>query len=213
MKTLLIILLTAMATVTRAQTWNEVFKQKETQKKYLIQQIAAMKLYAGYLKKGYDIANKGINSIKDISKGEFDLHQSFFTSLKMINPAIAGNSKIAQVIAWQVTISKGLLALNSRTELPASDKSYIRQVRLKVMKECEQDMEELLLVITQGKLEMKDDERINRLDKVYESMKDKYQFTQSFSNQVKTLSLQKEQEERNNEASKKLYGFKIKRRL
>ncbi|SDM97678.1 hypothetical protein SAMN05421813_13132 [Daejeonella rubra] len=195
------------ATVTRAQTWNEVFKQKETQKKYLIQQIAAMKLYAGYLKKGYDIANKGINSIKDISKGEFDLHQSFFTSLKMINPAIAGNSKIAQVIAWQVTISKGLLTLNSRTELPASDKSYIRQVRLKVMKECEQDMEELLLVITQGKLEMKDDERINRLDKVYESMKDKYQFTQSFSNQVKTLSLQKEQEERNNEASKKHYGI------
>lgn len=207
MKTLLIILLTAMATVTRAQTWNEVFKQKETQKKYLIQQIAAMKLYAGYLKKGYDIANKGINSIKDISKGEFDLHQSFFTSLKMVNPAIAGNSKIAQVIAWQMTISKDLLALNSRTELPPSDKSYIRQVRLKVMKECEQDMEELLLVITQGKLEMKDDERINRLDKVYESMKDKYQFTQSFSNQVKTLSLQKEQEERNNEASKKLYGF------
>ncbi|WP_090706587.1 hypothetical protein [Daejeonella rubra] len=207
MKTLLIILITMTATVTRAQTWNEVFKQKETQKKYLIQQIAAMKLYAGYLKKGYDIANKGINSIKDISKGEFDLHQSFFTSLKMINPAIAGNSKIAQVIAWQVTISKGLLTLNSRTELPASDKSYIRQVRLKVMKECEQDMEELLLVITQGKLEMKDDERINRLDKVYESMKDKYQFTQSFSNQVKTLSLQKEQEERNNEASKKHYGI------
>ena len=207
MKTLLIILLTTMATVTRAQTWNEVFKQKETQKKYLIQQIAAMKLYAGYLKKGYDIANKGINSIKDISKGEFDLHQSFFTSLKMVNPAIAGNSKIAQVIAWQMTISKDLLALSCRTELPPSDKSYIRQVRLKVMKECEQDMEELLLVITQGKLEMKDDERINRLDKVYESMKDKYQFTQSFSNQVKTLSLQKEQEERNNEASKKLYGF------
>lgn len=207
MKTLLIILLTAMATVTRAQTWNEVFKQKETQKKYLIQQIAAMKLYAGYLKKGYDIANKGINSIKDISKGEFDLHQSFFTSLKMVNPAIAGNSKIAQLIAWQMTISKDLLALSSRTELPPSDKSYIRQVRLKVMKECEQDMEELLLVITRGKLEMKDDERINRLDKVYESMKDKYQFTQSFSNHVKTLSLQKEQEERNNEASKKLYGF------
>ena len=200
-------LLTAMATVTRAQTWNEVFDQKETQKKYLIQQIAAMKLYAGYLKKGYDIANKGISSIKDMSKGEFDLHQSFFTSLKMVNPAIAGNSKIAQVIAWQMTISKDLFALNSRIKLPPSDKSYIRQVRLKVMKECEQDMEELLLVITQGKLEMKDDERINRLDKVYVSMKDKYQFTQSFSNQVKTLSLQKEQEERNNEASKKLYGF------
>jgi len=196
-----------MATVTRAQTWNEIFKQKETQKQYLIQQIAAMKLYAGYLTKGYDIANKGINSIKNISKGEFELHQSFFTSLKMVNPAIAADSKIAQVIAWQMSISKGFHTLNSKTELSPSDKSYIRQVRSKIMNECQQDIEELLLVITSGKLEMKDDERINRLDKVYENMKDKFQFTQSFSNQVKTLSLQKEQEEKNNNASKKLYGI------
>lgn len=207
MKALLIILLTVMTTVTRAQTWNEVFKQKETQKKYLIQQIAAMKLYAGYLKKGYEIANKGITSIKSISKGEFSLHQSYFTSLKMVNPAIARNGKIAQVIAWQLAISKGLHTLSSRDELSASDRSYIRQVKLKVLKECEQDIEELLLVMTSGELEMKDDERIKRIDKVYESMKDKYQFMQSFSNDIEIRSLQKEQEQRNNEASKKLYGI------
>lgn len=207
MKALLIILLTVMTTVTRAQTWNEVFKQTETQKKHLLQQIAAMKLYAGYLKKGYDIANKGITSIKSISKGEFSLHQSYFTSLKIVNPAIANNDKIAQVIAWQLAISKGLHNLSSRDELSASDRSYIRQVKLKVLKECEQDIEELLLAMTSGELEMKDDERIKRIDKVYESMKDKYQFMQSFSNGVKIRGLQKEQEQRNNEASKKLYGI------
>ena len=207
MKALLILLFSMMATVASAQTWNEIFKQKETQKKYLLQQIAAMKMYAGFLKKGYTIANTGITSIKNLSKGEFNLHQSFFTSLKMVNPAIAGNPKIAQVIAWQLSISKDLLVLSSRTKGLSSDKSYIREVRLKVMKECEQDMEELLLVITSGELDMKDDERMIRLNKIYESMKDKYQFTQSFSNQVKILRLQKEQEERTNEASKKLYGI------
>lgn len=36
----------------QCQTWDEVFKQKETQKKYLIQQIEAIKMYASYLKKG-----------------------------------------------------------------------------------------------------------------------------------------------------------------
>lgn len=207
MKAVLILLFSVMAIVANAQTWNEIFKQKETQKKYLLQQIAAMKMYAGFLKKGYTIANTGITSIKNLSKGEFNLHQSFFTSLKMVNPAIAGNPKIAQVIAWQLSISKDLLVLSSRTKGLSSDKSYIREVRLKVMKECEQDMEELLLVITSGELDMKDDERMIRLNKIYESMKDKYQFTQSFSNQVKILRLQKEQEERTNEASKKLYGI------
>jgi hypothetical protein len=207
MKILMIILFLGMAGISRAQTWDEFFEQKKTQKKYLIQQIAAIKLYAGYLKKGYDIADRGINFIQGMSKGEFNMHHSFFTSLKLVNPAFAGNPKIAQIIAWQLRIAKDLNAIGNKTELSESDKSYIRQIRSNVLKDCEQDIDELFLVISKGELEMKDDERINRLEKIFESMRDKYQFTQSFSNQVKILSLQKEQEERNNEASKQLYGI------
>lgn len=40
-----------------AQTWDEWFNQKSTQKKYLLQQIAAFEAYLSYAKKGYDIAN------------------------------------------------------------------------------------------------------------------------------------------------------------
>ena len=207
MKTVLILLFSILATVANAQTWNEIVKQKETQKKYLLQQIAALKMYASFLQKGYTIANKGITSIKKLSKNEFELHESFFTSLKKVNPFIAGNPKIAQVIAWQLSISKDLLSISNRAKVSPSDKRYIREVRLNVMKECRQNMEELFLVINEGELEMKDDERMSRLNKVYESMKDKYQFTQAFLNQVKISSLQKEQKENNIEASKKLYGI------
>ena len=206
MKILLIILLSGITDISRAQTWDEFFKQKTTQKKYLIQQITALRLYTGYLNKGYDITSTGINSIKGFSKGEFSLHNSFYSSLRMVNPAIARNGKIAQIIALNLAISKAFNSINHKRNLSPSEKGYIRQVKSKVMKECEQDIEELLLVITSAELEMKDDERINRLDKAFESMLDKYQFTQSFSNHIKVLYLQKEQEERNNEASKKLYG-------
>jgi hypothetical protein len=37
--------------VSTAQTWSEWFSQKKTQKKYLLEQVAALKIYAGYLKK------------------------------------------------------------------------------------------------------------------------------------------------------------------
>lgn len=43
-----------------AQTFDEWFRQKKTQKKYLVQQIAALKVYLGYLKEGYEIAQKGM---------------------------------------------------------------------------------------------------------------------------------------------------------
>ncbi|MGB4400952.1 MAG: hypothetical protein WBJ10_16380, partial [Daejeonella sp.] len=74
MKAILILFIVSMSGNLMAQTWDEIFKQKETQKKYLVQQLAALKLYAGYLKKGYDIADKGISSIKAFSNGEFKLH-------------------------------------------------------------------------------------------------------------------------------------------
>ena len=39
-----------------AQTVAEWFRQKATQRKYLLQQIAALHVYSGYLSKGYSIA-------------------------------------------------------------------------------------------------------------------------------------------------------------
>jgi hypothetical protein len=51
----------AISTNANAQTWREWTKQKETQIKYLVEQIAAFQTYLGYVKQGYDIAHKGNN--------------------------------------------------------------------------------------------------------------------------------------------------------
>lgn len=58
----------------KVQTFHEWFRQKKTQKKYLIQQIAALKVYLGYVQKGYSIAQKGLTTVSNIKKGNFDLH-------------------------------------------------------------------------------------------------------------------------------------------
>ena len=65
-----------------AQTVNEWVNQKSTQKKYLLQQIAALQVYINYAKKGYNIVSGGINTIRDIKKGDLNLHNTFFSSLK-----------------------------------------------------------------------------------------------------------------------------------
>jgi hypothetical protein len=36
----------------------------------LIESIVLLELYLGYVKKGYDIASKGLHTIKDIKNGE-----------------------------------------------------------------------------------------------------------------------------------------------
>lgn len=189
----------------QAQTWDEIFRQKKTQKKYLLQQLAALKLYADYLKKGYNIANTGINSIKGFTNGEFHLHADFFNSLKNVNPALANSGKIADIISWQTSIRKDLNSLTKASNFSGSDKIYFEAVRSKVLAECEFDLDELLLIITSGELEMKDDERIKRLEYLHRKMADKYQFTELFISQVKSLKMQQQQEKRNNDFSKEIY--------
>lgn len=196
-----------LASSARAQTWGEFFKQGKTQKKYLIEQIAALHIYGGYLKKGYDIAGQGINTVREFKNGEFGLHSAFFGSLEAVSPAIRNSTKIKEVIVFQLEISKSLNGLKSNEWLSNDDLSYIQDVKDKVIKECGNDLEELLLVITSGKVEMTDDERIKRLDKVYAAMRDKAAFAQSFCNQAGLLIRQKESAQRSINQQKRYYGI------
>src|SRR3954469_16187075 len=98
MKTTFIIsLLLAFAGQSQGQTFSEWFRQKKTQKKYLIEQIAALQVYTGYLEKGYSIVIEGLSQISNIKHSDFDLHADYFSSLKYINPSIK-NYKVAYAI-------------------------------------------------------------------------------------------------------------------
>src|SRR3954466_3372099 len=99
MKTTFIIsLLLAFAGQSQGQTFSEWFRQKKTQKKYLIEQIAALQVYEDYLEKGYSIVNEGLSQIKDIKHGDYDLHSGYFSSIKNINPTIRNYEKSIYIV-------------------------------------------------------------------------------------------------------------------
>lgn len=194
-----------LGSVSKAQTFAEFFSQKKKQKEYLLKQIAGLQIYIGYAKKGYDIVGSGIHTVRDIKNGEFGLHSAFFSSLKAVSPLIRGNSKVAEIIDMQLAISKSFGGIKSNALLSDGNREYIGSVRAKVLDECLTDLEELLLVITSGKVEMTDDERIKRLDQVYAGMKDKSAFTRSFTGGVALLIEQKESEQRSINQIRKSY--------
>src|SRR5690606_18622695 len=82
-----------------SQTIEEWTQQKQTQIKYLINQVAANKVYLEYIQKGYAIAGKGLSVIGQIKNGNFTLHKDFFNGLLSINPSIKASSKVAGIIA------------------------------------------------------------------------------------------------------------------
>jgi len=191
-----------------AQNWDEIFRQKKTQQKYVLQQIAALEVYTSYLKKGYELVNGGLQTIKDISNGEFGLHNAFITGLKKVSPAIRNDVRVVEIIEMQIRIGRAFGSLKSNPNLSASNQLYVQNVRENLWEESLKDLEELLMVVTAGKVEMSDDERLERLNKVYFSMRDKSAFTQNFLAEINLFSRQKEMERRSIEQLNNSYGIR-----
>jgi hypothetical protein len=191
-----------------SQTAAEWTQQKKTQRKYLLQQIAALRTHLQYVKEGYDIAYKGISTVKDIKNGEWDLHKDYFGSLSIVNPVIKNYSRVADIISMQIKMVKQVRSLISESKqrklLNPGEVEYVGRVCDHLLSECLKNMEELIMVITSGELEMKDDERIKIIEKIYVAMQEKSVFLLSFGNSISVLWKQKLHEKFEVEISEKL---------
>jgi len=211
MKNSLIIIFVLSVLFCQGQTSDEWFRQKETATKYLLCQIAALQTYIGYAGKGYSIVTGGLKTIKDIKQGEFNLHNTFFNSLSSVNPAIRKYSKVASIIAMQISIAKQITntikSCKKSNMLLNSELKYLNVVFNNLLGECAKNLDELFALITNNESQLKDDERIQRIDKLYDDMKDKQMFTTSFSHSAKGLSIQRMNHQNDIIISKKLHGL------
>ncbi|MDI5950245.1 hypothetical protein [Flavobacterium yafengii] len=182
------------------------------QREVLLKQIAALKMYTGYAQKGYSIAKKGLNTIGNFKRGEFDLHADYFNSLKIINPKIKDYSRVSQIIVLQVKILdkyKSTLKQVQEDDLFHGDEvAYIKRVMNRLIKNGDTTLDELIVVLTQGNLEMKDDERINKIDFLYQNMLESYIFCESFSDQTRMMSLSRSTNFKDVKTSRVLQGVK-----
>ena len=203
----LLILFIVAGTVCQAQTFDEWFNQKKTQIKYLTQQIEALNIYRGYVEQGYQISKRGLGTITNWTKGEFNMHSGYYNSLKTVNPSLKDNAKTNAIVGYANAIPAQFDQVLALDGLDSDSRKYVLTVQAAVLKECDRDINELQLIMTSGKAEMTDDERFKRLDEVYSRMKDKYAFTLSYCDGVKTLVLQKAQYEQQIQTLRRLYGI------
>lgn len=198
MKTSIILMLAILiSSVAQAQFLGGFFSQKKENRKRLMEQIAALQVYKGYLQKGYNIANTGLTTINKIKNGDFGLHRDFFNALKTVNPKVKKYSKVTdlidlniQAIAYQKKI-KAMLNLN---DFSRDENQYINQVLQSILEALSVTLDELIAIISDNQLELKDDERINRIDGLYVQMVEQYSFIKAFSDDVASLRVQKRKE-------------------
>lgn len=181
------------------------------QAQVLLKQIAALQVYIGYAQKGYSIAKKGLNVISDFKRGELNLHTDYFNSLKTVNPKIKKYARVAEIISLQIKITKSynvIYRLVQEGDLFHGDEvEYIKRVFERLIDNCDSILEELIAIITDNQLEIKDDERISRIDVLYQNMLDNHTFCESFGNQTRLLSLSKTKDSNDVKTSRAIQGF------
>src|SRR5438105_1083923 len=129
MKILFIIIFSVSTANSHAQTFDEWFHQNETQKKYLLQQIAALQMYIGYAQKGYSIAKSGLQTIHSIKSRDFNLHNNYFKSLCAVSPTVKKYIKVADIISMQISIAKQVRStIKQCRQLTAKEINYLQQV-------------------------------------------------------------------------------------
>jgi len=191
-----------------AQTFAEWFSQKKTQKKYLLQQIAALQVYSGYLKQGYDIANGGLGYITGSLKAEFNLHAAYYDKLMSVNSAVKDNPKVKNILIWQQDILSLLSDMDKLQYLTPDEKSYLGKVKKALLADCDQQITALSSLLSYGKLKMKDDEQLERLNTIYQAMQSNFHFAADFKRKVIVYGLQKAQERSSLSSSKYIFGIK-----
>lgn len=170
------------------QTFDEWFRQKKTQTRYLIEQLVALKAYDRCLEKGYTVALKGLNAIRDTKKGDLDTHRNYFMSLRAVNPVVAHYSRTGDIVKIQAGISDISSSLRRwLSYTPGLNGGARREVRMVLDgldRECAATIEELKRVAGGRDLQMTDKERLRRLDRLYEKSLGQYNCVSGISNQL-----------------------------
>lgn len=179
---ILLFLVTCRAGV--SQTFEEWFKQKKTQKKYMLLQIAKLQVYMDYVKKGYQIVEGGFGLLGDITQRDFSLHDGYFRHLKAVSPNVKKYSRVPVIIAVQLQILKTSQSALSRWRqeniLTNSNIDECQQIMNVLLDEALLDISFLQTVLTDGNLGMSDEERVTQIDQIYFSINHKKDVLNSF---------------------------------
>jgi hypothetical protein len=175
-----------------------------------LQKLRQLESILDNMYKGYKILTKGYNAIKDISEGNFNLHQVFLDGLFEVNPKIRDYHKIPQIIRYQQLLVKEYKQswnyLKDDQNLTPEELDYIEKVYSGLFKQSLKDLDELIMATTASKLRMSDDERLQAIDRIFADMEDKLAFLRYFNNGARLLCLQRAKSNHDVAAIRKLHS-------
>jgi hypothetical protein len=174
-----------------------------------VEKLVQLKSILTELKDGYEIVSNGYTNIKNISEGNFNLHDIFLKSLLEVSPAVKKYVRIQDIIDAQISIVReyknALKQFKESGEFSTGEINYLEKVYGNLFTHSLDNLQTMMMVITAGKLRMSDDERINCIDAVWKEVSEQLTFLRHFNNEARILCLQRAKERNDVSTMNQLY--------
>lgn len=174
-----------------------------------VEKLSQMKNILQDMKKGYIIVAGGYNAIKNISQGNFSLHEVFLDGLMLVSPEVKKYRRVIDIISYQKRIiseyESAFKAFKATGNFNPTEVDYLGRVYKQLFNQSVDNIDQLLMIITSSQLRMSDEERLSAIDQIFEDTQDKLMFLRSFNSEALTLSLQRERSRTDIKQSLSLY--------
>jgi hypothetical protein len=164
-----------------------------------IEKLAQFRAILRDMKKGYEILNGGYNMVKDISEGNFKLHETFLDALLQVSPTVRNYKRVGDIISSQLALVKEYKAAKDSFHNSGlyneSELAYLDNVYENLFKQSLRNLDELAGILTANTMRMSDNERLEAIDRIYDDMQDKLMFLRDFNNDATVLGVQRAREQ------------------
>lgn len=175
-----------------------------------VEKLSQLKGILSSMKKGYDVVSTGYKSVKNIAAGNFSLHEVFLDGMMLVGPEVRKYRRIVDIITDQSAIVSEYKAAFKRFSAAGNftvpELEYLGKVYGELFSQSLDNLDQLAMVITAGKLRMSDDERLQAIDRIFADTQDKLMFLRSFNRQTSSLNLQRQRERADIDGLKKYYN-------
>lgn len=177
-----------------------------------IEKLAQMKAQYQTMVQGYRTLENGYRQVNDLAKGNFLLHQDYLDGLWAVSPSVRQYGRIQLIMQrhrqmvdeYRMVIQQ----MQSGKILKAEELQKMKSSLAAVINRTSSTIDEMMLVLTPGRLRMNDEERIGLINQVDQ---EGIELLRQFRSIVDTYSLisdRRIQRQREVKSIRSLYGIK-----
>lgn len=152
------------------------------------QKLAGLKSILSQMYSGYDVLSKGYGAVKNVSQGNFSLHQAFLDGLLMVSPAVRKYPRVADIISDQAMLfseyKNAAKNLNRSGRFSPDELRYLSAVYEQLADASLKNLDKLGMVMSDSQLRMSDAERLAAIDRIYLDSRNQLSYLRKFNDQA-----------------------------